>query len=206
MMSLLPTRADVAPDPSEPAVLDLAGADDAFDVLGSRTARDILAALYEEPRPPTEVREIVGTSLQNVHYHLGRLEEAGLIEPAGTGYSEKGTEMTVYAPAREAVVLFAGREHDRSRLRDLLARALGAVAMLALGALAFAWLVGELRPDSAEGSEWQAQSSRADTLASESTGGQALDLASLLSEPAVAFFLGGVVVLGSVGILWYLRR
>jgi hypothetical protein len=87
------------------------------------------------------VRDGVGTSLQNVHYHLDKLEEADLIEPAGVGYSEKGTEMTVFAPTSEAVVLFAGRREDRSRFRSLLSRVFGVVLALGAGAAALRWFV-----------------------------------------------------------------
>jgi len=133
-MSLLPLRGEPAPEPDEPRVVGLDGeaADEAFEALSSSTTREVLAALYEEPSAPADLRDRTGTSLQNVHYHLGKLEDADLIEPAGVGYSEKGTEMTVYAPTSEAVVLFAGRREDRSRLRDLLT-GLFAV-LLALGA------------------------------------------------------------------------
>lgn len=109
-MGLLPRRAESEATPDEPRVLDVDGEDAAatFDALGSETARQIMAVVYEQPRTPVEIREEVGTSLQNVHYHVDNLEEADLLKPAGVGYSEKGNEMTVYAPASEAVVLFAG--------------------------------------------------------------------------------------------------
>jgi DNA-binding transcriptional ArsR family regulator len=197
-MSLLPSRVEVRPDPDEPEVLDLSGADEAFEALGSRTARSILSTLYEEPRTPPEVREVVGTSLQNVHYHLERLEDADLIEPAGVGYSEKGNEMTVYAPAREAVVLFAGRDHDRTRLRDLLGRVVGALALLAVGALAFARLLDLLGP-SRGGAVMTAEAQMGGGP------GPLETVAQLLAEPAVAFFVGGAVVLAVLGV-WHLWR
>lgn len=78
----------------------------------------ILSIIYEHPSMPTDVREEIGTSLQNVDYHLEKLEDAGLIELARTAYSENGAEMTVYAPAAEAVVLFAGQEIDYLHLRE----------------------------------------------------------------------------------------
>ena len=106
--------------------------EDALSALSSETAREILSLVYEEPRTPPELRDEVGSSLQNVHYHLENLEDAGLIQPAGSGYSEKGTEMTVYAPRNEAVVLFAGEEQDRSRLKTALSRLVGGIGVLAL--------------------------------------------------------------------------
>lgn len=111
-MSLLPLRGEAHPTPDEPRVIRLndAVADLAFETLTSPTTRKILALLYEQPSIPPDIRDEIDTSLQNVHYHLNKLEDVGLIEPAGAGYSEKGTEMTMYAPAKEAVVLVAGAE------------------------------------------------------------------------------------------------
>lgn len=199
-MSLLPSRLHVTSSPDEPRVLDIDGdgASAAFDALGSETARNVLATLYEEPRTPAEVREVVGTSLQNVHYHLGRLEDAGLITDVGMGYSAKGNEMTVYAPASEAVVLFAGQDTDGSRLRDVLTRLFGLFVTVALSTLVFA-----------AATEWWQRRQR--------TGGERLDDANVQLEtaaattqaagidPVLAFFLGGCAVVALVGLWWLLR-
>ncbi len=111
-MSLLPLRSEVEASPDDPRVIELDDdvADIAFEALTASTTRKILSIIYKQPTIPTEIQEIIDTSLQNVHYHLTKLEDAGLIEPAGVGYSEKGTEMTMYAPAKEAVVLVAGSD------------------------------------------------------------------------------------------------
>jgi len=145
MGRLLPFKSEPTRAPDEPRVLDLddEATEEALSALSSDTARKILATLYEEPKTPPEIRDEVGTSLQNVHYHVERLEEAELIQPAGEGYSEKGTEMTIYAPASEALVLFAGRENDRSRLKTALTRLLGSVGLLAVASLAVRRLFGE---------------------------------------------------------------
>ncbi|MCY4730401.1 helix-turn-helix domain-containing protein [Natronomonas gomsonensis] len=203
-MSLLPSRLEVSPSPDEPKVLDIdgEGADAAFDALGSETAREVLATIYDEPRTPTEVRESVGTSLQNVHYHLDRLEEAGLIEPAGMGYSEKGNEMTVYGPASEAVVLFAGRDNDSSRLRDTLQRLFGLFFVVSLSTLVFAAVSEWLRPEpvpqprSDDVGMMAESQSAADTAASSVTA----------VDPLLAFFLGGCVVVAAIGLVWGLRE
>lgn len=121
-MSLLPLCGELRPAPAEPRILRLDddAADEVFATLTASTTRTVLSIIYEYPSMPTDIREEIGTSLQNVHYHLRKLENTGLIEPAGIGYSEKGTEMTVYAPATEAVVLFAGHEADYLYLREFL--------------------------------------------------------------------------------------
>jgi len=150
MGRLLPFQPETTHRPDEPKVLDLEAEATAemLSALSSETAREILSTVYEEPRTPPEIRDEVGTSLQNVHYHLENLEDAELIQPAGSGYSEKGTEMTVFAPANEAVVLFAGQERHHSRLKTALARLLGAVGLLAVASLAIQRLFG---PDGTTG-------------------------------------------------------
>lgn len=209
-MSLLPSRVEAAVTPDEPRVLDVDGeaADAAFDALSSETARRILTVLYEEPRTPTEIQEEVGTSLQNVHYHLDNLERADLIEPAGFGYSEKGNEMTVYAPATEAVVLFAGREGTRARLQRVLRRVFGLFVVLSVASLGLHYLLDWLVP---------APESRQVTLDAEKVdagggdaggpGPESFDLARELVEldPALAFFLGGLVVILALSAWWYYR-
>jgi DNA-binding transcriptional ArsR family regulator len=206
-MGLLPRRAEpeTEREPDDPRVLDLDGEDAAatFDALGSETARHIMAAVYEQPSTPVEVREQVGTSLQNVHYHLDKLEEADLVEPAGVGYSEKGNEMTVYAPASEAVVLFAGDDHERSRLERLVGRVLGLYFLLALATVTFHFLYQRfVQPDpvmtsqDGGGTGTAAVERVADTAAQ---GGGAL-------EPTVVFFLGGLVALCGVAAYWYVAE
>ena len=137
MSRLLPFKSEPTQSPEGPRVLSLEdeATEEALSALSSDTAREILSLVYEEPRTPPEIRDEIGSSLQNVHYHLENLEEADLIQPAGSGYSEKGTEMTVYAPASEAVVLFAGAQDEGGRLQTALTRLLGAVGLLAVASL-----------------------------------------------------------------------
>jgi DNA-binding transcriptional ArsR family regulator len=158
MGRLLPLRGEPESPPDGPRVLSLdeEASAEALSALSSETARRLLQALYEQPRTAPELREEVGTSLQNVHYHLERLESADLIEPTATGYSEKGTEMSVYAPKNEALVLFAGEEQTRSRLRETLSRLLGGIGVLAFGTLALRALLDRFGPTAAGGAEEEA--------------------------------------------------
>lgn len=120
-----------------PAVLaiDDATADDIFSVLSSDTARAILTTVYERPRTASAIADEVDTSLQNVNYHVTNLRESGLVEVAETWYSDQGKEMNVYAPANEALVLFAGDGIERSSLLDAVKRLLGFVGVFAAGSL-----------------------------------------------------------------------
>ncbi len=110
MSGLLPSHLeqDVTPEgDGELRVLSLTD-DDAERLIGSvssETARSILAALEERPATASELADSVSTSLQNVRHHLGNLQEAGLVEVAGTRYSVKGREMKVYAPSQDSLVV-----------------------------------------------------------------------------------------------------
>ncbi len=146
-MSLLPSRPDAEPaEDAGPRVIgvDDDAADDVLSALSSGTARSLLSALHDDPAPPSELAEACDTSLQNVQYHLGKLETAGAVEVVDTAYSEKGREMDVYAPADQPLVVFAGQEEDGSTLRTALSRLLGAVGILALGSLLVQSLYGEI--------------------------------------------------------------
>ncbi|WP_436909129.1 ArsR/SmtB family transcription factor [Halosimplex marinum] len=86
-----------------------------FSALSADRARSILSELYREPATQSELADRVDTSLQNVDYHLGNLVDAGLVAVVGQWYSEKGTEMDVYAPDGDPLVLIAG---DGDRVDD----------------------------------------------------------------------------------------
>jgi len=102
---------DPEPDP-EPNVVSLDDADAMIDALASETRRRIVTALSTEPLPPSSIADAVDTSLQNVVYHLDTLTEVGLVEVVETGYSARGAEMDLYAPASAPVVICVGDERN----------------------------------------------------------------------------------------------
>ncbi|MFB6068520.1 MAG: ArsR/SmtB family transcription factor [Halobacterium sp.] len=117
-------------------------ADDVFEALSARTAREILAALYEEPDTASSVAEKADTSLQNASYHIEKLVDAGLVEVADTWYSEQGREMKVYAPASESLVVFASDEASTPSLKDRLLRVLGVLGVLGVASVVVQRLLG----------------------------------------------------------------
>lgn len=136
MSSLLPLKPTVARDDRDVdprlVAFDDAEAEDILSAVSSSTARRILELVYDEPRPASELADELDTSVQNVSYHLERLEDAGLLEVAEVWYSEQGREMDVYAPDNSALVLYAGAEEQRTSLSDALHRVLGAVGVVGL--------------------------------------------------------------------------
>ncbi|MFB6160153.1 MAG: ArsR/SmtB family transcription factor [Haloferacaceae archaeon] len=106
----MPTIEQLSPDRTadpapEPRVLSLDEAGPMVDALTSETARAVVLALDREPATATAVADRIGSSLQNVSHHLSNLQDAGLVAAVGTRYSEKGQEMTVYAPAVSSLVI-----------------------------------------------------------------------------------------------------
>jgi DNA-binding transcriptional ArsR family regulator len=98
--------------------LPLDDAGPTVEALGSETAQSILSELGGDPATATEIADRVGTSVQNVCYHLPRLESAGLATVVGTRYSEKGAEMDVYARTVGAVVIGEPSSSDAGGSRD----------------------------------------------------------------------------------------
>ncbi|WP_280588504.1 winged helix-turn-helix domain-containing protein [Halorubrum sp. Boch-26] len=137
MSRLLPSLPDAPPDDREPRVVgvDDEDADDLIAALGSETAREILSHLHDEPATKSELAAAVDTSLQNVQYHLAKLDGADLVDVVDTTYSEKGREMDVYAAADEPLVLFAGGSEESAGIKSALMRLLGGYALIGLAAV-----------------------------------------------------------------------
>jgi len=105
MSTLLPNRSVEDHRPS-PAFVSLDESDSIFDALASETAREILSILHEDPATMSEIADRIDTSVQNVSYHVNRLERADLVSPVDTWYSTKGREMDVFGATSQPLVLF----------------------------------------------------------------------------------------------------
>ncbi|OIB55319.1 ArsR/SmtB family transcription factor [Natrialba sp. SSL1] len=132
-------------DADEPAVAGLEGedADQLFDALGSETSRAVLAACYKEGCTRSELAAELETSIQNVGYHVDKLESADLLEPVETRYGENGREVTVYEPSKQAVVIAAGEPGFVERLAAAVDRLFAPIALVSLVALVVGVLVRE---------------------------------------------------------------
>ncbi len=132
MSSIFPLRDTVTRDEDrEPRLVDLdeETADEVFEALSSGTTRSIFLSLHQNPQTASDLADETETSVQNIQYHLGKLKDADLVEVVDTWYSERGTEMKVYAPKDDSLVLFAGRD-KQSTLRSLLNRVAGVLTLL----------------------------------------------------------------------------
>ena len=209
MAKLLPSSPDVsAVEETEPRVIgvDSDDADEMLSALSSSTARKLLTELHDEPDSPSSLADRLDTSLQNVQYHLGKLEAASLVEVVDTVYSEKGREMKVYAPSNRPLVVFAGREQDSTGLQAALKRLLGGFGILGFTSLFVQYLLSDGAWFSfgapAGGDAGSAATAESVQLAADTT---ATATAAGL-PPGLLFFLGGALVLTLAFAVWYARR
>lgn len=170
------------------------------EALSARTARELLVALRERPRPPSELADDLDLTPQNVHHHLGTLQEAELIEPVGTRYSEKGVEMSIYAPADDPLLVCSADESDRSIVREALTRLFGGAVAVGVATVAFAAILDRLRSDRlASYTVGDVETESVSYAARDGIGGSAI-------SPELAFLLGGLVAVALVTGWWAVRR
>jgi DNA-binding transcriptional ArsR family regulator len=106
-----------------------------FKTLSDDTTIQIYTAIQEEPKVAPELKDDSETTIQNIHYHLDKLEDAGLIEPVGTWVSDTGVEMTVYGAIYDPLVISFADDEDTATIRQTLRRQfrlLGVVSFVSL--------------------------------------------------------------------------
>lgn len=150
MSSIFPLRETVTrDDQGGHRLVDLSeeAADEVFEALAASTTREIFLALHDQPQTASDLAERTGTSVQNIQYHLGKLEDVDLVEAVDVWYSERGSEMDVYAPTDESLVMFAGEDKERS-FKSILSRFVGAAGVLAPTSLLVAFAASRLSSES----------------------------------------------------------
>ena len=132
LLPLKPTPSSASDRGLEPKLVGLEdeSADQILSAVSSTTARRILTQIYEEPTTASDMAAEIDSSVQNISYHLDRLQDAELVEVVETWYSEQGREMDVYAPTNSALVLFAGAERTTPSLTTALRRVFSAVGIV----------------------------------------------------------------------------
>jgi DNA-binding transcriptional ArsR family regulator len=223
MSRLLPSLPDATPDDREPRVVgvDDEDADDLIAALGSQTAREILTRLHDDPATKSELAAEVDTSLQNVQYHLAKLDGADLVDVVDTTYSEKGREMDVYAAADEPLVLFAGGTEESAGIKSALLRLLGGYALIGVAAAVAQRALSVAEPtvrvttttgggdagSAADDAGTQETATESGDAAVDGTVEYVVDplaeYAVSLLEPGVVFFLGAALVFTVVWAYWY---
>lgn len=195
MIERLQSRTPADREPCTPRVcgLDSESATDVVDAIASDTARSILVALHEEPRPVSQLAEELDMSIPSINYHREKLEDAGLISVVDTWYSNKGNEMAVYGPTDDPLV-FVGDDEQTDLVRSAVTRVGAAILAIAAVSVVIQWFVTEFLP--AQGPSTVRKAASAGTVEGTTV---------ILIPPGLLFFSGGTFVLALALTIWYLR-
>lgn len=193
----------------EPRVMgvDSEDAETLINALSSGTSREILAEIHESPSTPSEIAAETDTTVQNARYHLNKLEDADLIRVADTKYSEKGREMSIYAPSEDPLLVFVGPEEDSSTsgIRDAIKRVFAAVLGLGAVSIGVEWIVRSQTQAPTPNPE-DASSGGGVGIQSTELQAETAQQASQTVPPGVLFFAGGAVVLAGILVWWYTKE
>lgn len=132
MSSIFPITSEKKASVEESEVVELESqrAEVVLDALSSKTTRKIFLEIYDKESSISEISERTDNSIQNVKYHVEKLQESNLIEEARVKHTENGNQMKLYCPKSEAVVLLASRKNKEETLRSALKR-VGGITVLA---------------------------------------------------------------------------
>lgn len=174
--------------------------------MGSPMAGDILQQLAEKPSSLTDITERLAIPMNTAKYHVENLLDAGIIAVADTRYSVKGREVKIYSLTNQLLIV-APR---RSDIRSLLLKYASLFGIVALASLAISsvlplvstWGTNEAATLAAPAPAVAQKVADAGTGASREAGTMAVQanmngLAPAIPglDPALAFFLGGLLVI-----------
>lgn len=174
-----------------------------FETLGSETTYKLYRELQAEPQTPKELAEALDTSLQNVHYHLDKLEEASLIKTVDTWYSKKGIEMNVYAPTHSPLVISFADDSQQRQVRSTLSQTFVLIGIIAVVSMVIDLAVQRFVSFESAGDQGEEITPQSDPISSETDAPITIGLESVspvtefvLSAPGLTVFLLGTLLVG----------
>ncbi len=107
------------------------------ETITSDTSRKILSFLMEKEATESAIATGLGIPISTVHYHLLKLQQAGLVHVLEFHYSEKGREVNHYKLASQYIVIGPKREGILAKLK------IAVSAVLTVGVVGFVaqWLM-----------------------------------------------------------------
>lgn len=190
---------DFEPETNSPLRIAEMHDDDAvqiFKALSGESTCRIYREIQQSPKTASELQQVLGTSIQNVHYHLDKLEEAGLIEPVDVRYSEKGAEMSVFGPTHSPLIISFASESTNSDVRAALTRLFSGVTVLGLASVSVELLAKRASSPETSGSD---AGENVSVTAPQFTDPTSLE--TLLLSPGLLTFITGLLII-SVYVTW----
>jgi predicted transcriptional regulator len=176
--------------------------------MGSPMAGDILQQLAEKPSSLTDITERLAIPMNTAKYHVENLLDAGIIAVADTRYSVKGREVKIYSLTNQLLIVAPRRSDIRSLLLKYASLfgivALASLAISSILPLASTWGAGEAATTLAAPAPTVAQKvADAGTGAAREVNNAVVQAsyngfapaAAPAMDPALAFFLGGLLVI-----------
>ena len=187
-MNNMPKSNFLLVDLNEPKTKKLA------ETITSDTSRKILNYLVEKEDTEANISKTLEKPISTVHYHLQKLQEAGLVTAKEFHYSQKGREVNHYKLANKYIII---APRNVSGLREKL-RGILPVAGIVLGISAVIKIVQDFTAKSMFGAE--AKVAVATDIAMESTTLAAPMLAQeapVAQQPDIAlwFLIGSIVTI-----------
>jgi DNA-binding transcriptional ArsR family regulator len=91
------------------------------ETITNDTSRKILNYLTEKEDTEAKIAETLGMPISTVHYHLQKLQEAGLVKVDEFHYSQKGREINHYKLANKYIIIAPQKVSGlREKLRGIL--------------------------------------------------------------------------------------
>jgi DNA-binding transcriptional ArsR family regulator len=167
-----------------------------FKALSGESTCRIYREIQRSPKTASELQQVLDTSIQNVHYHLDKLEEAGLIEPVDARYSEKGAEMSVFGPTHSPLIISFASESTNLDVRAALTRLFSGVTVLGLASVGVELLAKRASSPETSGSDAGGNVSMTAPQFADTT-----PLETLLLSPGLLLFITGLLII-SVYVTW----
>lgn len=161
--------------------------------MASQTANDILNLLAEGQLNQTEIKERLDITFNTVQYHIESLLETGLVAVSDMKYSVKGREIKYYELKNQLLIVAP----KQANVRSMLVRYATMLGIILFGALAIT-LVSPLFTvqNAMRNAAPMAAAPDAGFVATKMTFGEvASTSATGLPETAIAFFIGGTLVI-----------
>lgn len=102
------------------------------ETITNETSKKILNHLSDKEETEMNIAKQTSIPLSTVHYHLQKLQEAGLVTVDEFHYSQKGREVNHYKLASKCVIITHNNASEvRDKLKDIF------IAILAVGVIGF---------------------------------------------------------------------
>lgn len=137
MSSIFPISSEKTVSIEKPEVIELESqrAEVVLDALSSKTTREIFLEIYEKESSISQISDRTDNSIQNVKYHIEKLEESNLIEVARIHHTENGNQMKMFCPKSEAVVLLSSQQDKDKALRSAIKKVGSVITVSGIAAI-----------------------------------------------------------------------